>query len=249
MPLVKEKLHLYSPHISFRPLKATTRLTWPPVNMRPILLLQHVPFNSARPLGSLRQLHPVQAACIPVCREISQAASGARLRPARKQHAAPPCHHATTQRSLQHGPSRSSALPTGCDRHTAGHTHTGAGCRLNCGRAPAARGSPRQGHLSPSGRPASHGQGPSGAFLHHQAYGATDRFHTQSVHNARGVRRSLREAASRRPDSLCSPKGSWEQEDPRPALACPQALGEGHSGNGQPPRAGVLQGPYTGAPR
>ena len=33
LPLVKEYLHLYSPKITFGPLKATVRLVWPPVKM------------------------------------------------------------------------------------------------------------------------------------------------------------------------------------------------------------------------
>ena len=33
LPLVKEKLGVYSPKITFGPLKATTRLMWPPVKM------------------------------------------------------------------------------------------------------------------------------------------------------------------------------------------------------------------------
>ena len=33
LPLVKEQLHLWSPKITFGPLKATTRLMWPPVKM------------------------------------------------------------------------------------------------------------------------------------------------------------------------------------------------------------------------
>ena len=33
MPLVKAWLHLYSPKITFGPLKATARLMWPPVKM------------------------------------------------------------------------------------------------------------------------------------------------------------------------------------------------------------------------
>ena len=32
-PLVKEELHLYSPKMTFGPLKATVRLMWPPVKM------------------------------------------------------------------------------------------------------------------------------------------------------------------------------------------------------------------------
>ena len=33
LPLVKEQLHLYSPKITFGPLKATARLMWPPMKM------------------------------------------------------------------------------------------------------------------------------------------------------------------------------------------------------------------------
>ena len=38
-PLVKELSHLHSPKVTFGPLKATARLTWPPVKMSPTPLL------------------------------------------------------------------------------------------------------------------------------------------------------------------------------------------------------------------
>ena len=46
--LVKEELHLYRPEITFGPLKATTRLMWPPVKMSLMPLHEMVNYRKER---------------------------------------------------------------------------------------------------------------------------------------------------------------------------------------------------------